>query len=93
MFIFDENDRDLEYCSLQLENDATQTIIGGLAYLDYFFIPVESYSKDELGLAIQQCKEFLEGENPQNSIIVESETEITVWINDKQLKRIAARSC
>ncbi len=86
MFIFEADDKELEYYSLVNPEGKNKQILEVSIYLDRIFIPLESYSLDRLDRARKKCQEFLELDKSIFSILIKSSQEITIWITNERFR-------
>ncbi len=86
MFIFEANDKELEYYFLVNLEGENPPVLEVLIYLDRIFLPLESYSLDRIEQARGKCQEFLELDKSIFSILIKSSQEITIWIAKEQFQ-------
>jgi len=88
MFILNIDDLDIKPCLLVDNTQTNPEIVSGILYLNYSFIPVEFYSKNNLQEAREKCQELLQSGNTKFSIITESTEQFIVWSKNERLMPI-----
>ena len=71
--------QDVRMCSPIYGDDNTTQNFCSLFYRGYLFIQVASYSIEQLPLALQQCRHFLETDNSVVTIILKTSDSLSLW--------------
>ncbi|MDY7013262.1 MAG: mechanosensitive ion channel protein [Cyanobacteriota bacterium] len=89
MLILDS--QQVEYCYVTRQVDSQTEKILAIAYKGKFFIKIKSYNKDDRQKAIAKAREiFLKYKGQLLFALLEEPTTLTLWYEDKQVRRIAA---
>jgi hypothetical protein len=83
MLILDSDQ--IQYCQVKSSIEPKSKTISGLIYLNNIFIKVKSYKKDELDLAIKECREeYLDCEERTEipTLIIKDDKGVALWIQD-----------
>ncbi|MDY6785481.1 MAG: DEP domain-containing protein [Cyanobacteriota bacterium] len=88
MLILDSHQ--VEYCYVTRQvNSQTEKLLA-IAYKDKLFLKIKSYNKDDRPKAIAKGREiFLKYKGQILFVLLEELTTLTLWYEDKQLRRIA----
>ncbi|MGK7947506.1 MAG: DEP domain-containing protein [Xenococcaceae cyanobacterium] len=86
MLILDSDQ--VQYCQVVATIKGEQKIESGLIYQNNVFIKVKTYSKEDLQLAIKECREdYLDNEDIEvPTLIIKSDKDITLWLEDKRFE-------
>lgn len=78
----------VQYCQVVATIKGEQKIESGLIYQNNIFIKVKTYSKEDLPIAIKECREdYLDNEDIEvPTLIVKSDKDITLWLEDKRFE-------
>ena len=71
--------QDIEYCEFIDKEVYPQKNHSGIFYKGFFFFQVACFTNDRLEQAILRCRQFLEGQEPITSIIVQEQNKLTLW--------------
>ncbi|MDJ0724117.1 MAG: hypothetical protein QNJ38_03300 [Prochloraceae cyanobacterium] len=90
MFILTE--KDIQYCQVASPQSSVQKSHLGVFYRGFLFFQVGSYKKNQLQIAIESCRRFLEKDTPITSIIVKNNEKVTLWCENEQLHLVTKKS-
>lgn len=78
----------VQYCQVVATIKGEQKTESGLIYQNNVFVKVKTYLRQDLQVAIKECREdYLDNEDIEVPIlIIKSETEVTLWLEDKRFK-------
>jgi len=88
VFIIPANNNDIDYCSFNLDMGHSQEKVTGLIYFERLFSLAQSYSKVQLNQALKLYHEYKKFESIFTVIIIESNQNISVWLEDNRLTKI-----
>lgn len=75
----------VQYCQVTNRAESQSKSIKGLVYRDNIFVKVKSYKKEEIDVAIKECREeYLDCEARAEipTLIIKDENSVTLWIQD-----------
>lgn len=78
----------VQYCQAIATIEGKSKIESGLVYQNNVFIKVKTYLKEDLQVAIRECREdYLDNEDIEVPIlIIKSDEEVTLWLEDNRFK-------
>ena len=78
----------VQYCQAVATIKGEQKIESGLIYRNNIFIKVKTYSREELQVAIKECREdYLDNEDIEvPTLIIKSDKDVTLWLEDKRFE-------
>lgn len=78
----------VQYCQAVADIKGEQKTKSGLIYQNNVFVKVKTYLREELQVAIKECREdYLDNEDIEVPIlIIKSEKEVSLWLEDKRFE-------
>lgn len=78
----------VQYCQVVATIEGQSKIESGLIYQNNVFLKAKTYSREDLQIAIKECREeYLDNEEIEvPTLIIKAENEVTLWIEDKRFK-------
>lgn len=77
----------VKYCNVVRKIAEREEIIPGISYQGNLFVKAKSFDKDQLEIAIKQCRElFLDAQTPILALIIKDKTGFSIWSQDNEIK-------
>ncbi|MGK7937206.1 MAG: DEP domain-containing protein [Xenococcaceae cyanobacterium] len=78
----------VQYCQVVANIEGQLKTESGLIYQNNVFIKEKTYSKEDLPIAIKECREdYLDNENIEVPLlIIKEENKVTLWLEDNRFK-------
>ena len=78
----------VQYCQVVGTIEGQSKIESGLIYQNNVFLKAKTYPREDLPIAIKECREdYLDNEEIEvPTLIIKAEQEVTLWIEDKRFK-------
>lgn len=78
----------VQYCQVVGTIEGQSKIESGLIYQNNVFLKAKTYSREDLQIAIKECREdYLDNEEIEvPTLIIKAENEVTLWMEDKRFK-------
>ena len=78
----------VQYCPVIATIEGQSKTESGLIYQNNVFLKLKTYSREDLQIAIKECREdYLDNKEIEvSTLIIKAEQEVTLWLEDKRFK-------